>query len=127
LPGSRLDLVWADALFRGAGLAVVAVDRPGFGGSSFERRRALLDWPGDVDGLADRLGLERFAVVGYSSRGKYAIACASSLPVRIWHGDSDDVALEHSRNLAARIPTGAPHGDGARRARPARAARSDRA
>ena len=38
LPGSRLDFVWADALFRGAGLAVVAVDRPGFGGSSLRAR-----------------------------------------------------------------------------------------
>jgi pimeloyl-ACP methyl ester carboxylesterase len=83
LPGSRLDFVWADALFGDAGLAVVAVDRPGFGGSSFVRGRALLDWPGDVDALADRLGLERFAVVGYSSGGKYAIACASSLPERV--------------------------------------------
>jgi pimeloyl-ACP methyl ester carboxylesterase len=114
--------------FAARGLAVVVVDRPGFGGSSFERRRALLDWPGDVDALADRLGLERFAVVGYSSGSKYGIACASSLPVRIWHGASDDVVPPgHSRNLAARIPTGAPHGDGARRAPPARAARSDRA
>jgi pimeloyl-ACP methyl ester carboxylesterase len=83
LPGSRLDLVWADALFRDAGLAVVAVDRPGFGGSSFVRGRALLDWPNDVDALADRLGLERFAVLGYSSGGKYAIACASWLPERV--------------------------------------------
>lgn len=83
LPGSRLDFVWADALFRDAGLAVVAVDRPGFGGSSFVRGRALLDWPDDVDALADRLGLERFAVLGYSSGGKYAIACASSLPERV--------------------------------------------
>ena len=83
LPGSRLELVWADALFQDAGLALLAVDRPGFGGSSFVRGRALLDWPRDVDALADRLGLERFAVVGYSSGGKYAIACASSLPERV--------------------------------------------
>lgn len=83
LPGSRLDVLQADALFRDAGLAVLAVDRPGFGGSSFVRRRALLDWPGDVAALADRLGLERFAVVGYSSGGKYAITCAASLPERV--------------------------------------------
>jgi pimeloyl-ACP methyl ester carboxylesterase len=87
LPGSRLDVFLADALFRDAGLAVLALDRPGFGGSSFVRRRALLDWPRDVGALADRLGLERFAVVGYSSGGKYAIACAASLPERVtWAG-----------------------------------------
>jgi pimeloyl-ACP methyl ester carboxylesterase len=83
LPGSRLELVWADSLLHEAGLTVVAVDRPGFGGSSFLPGRALLDWPQDVEALADRLGLERFAVVGYSSGGKYAIACASSLPERV--------------------------------------------
>jgi alpha/beta hydrolase family protein len=63
LPGRASTWFGPMRCFAARGLAVVAVDRPGFGGSSFERRRALLDWPGDVDALADRLGLERFAVV----------------------------------------------------------------
>jgi pimeloyl-ACP methyl ester carboxylesterase len=49
---------------------VVAIDRPGFGRSTYQRRRRLLDWPADVAALADELGIERFAVAGYSSGGK---------------------------------------------------------
>ena len=83
LPGSRLDLVAEEAVFAQAGVAVLAVDRPGFGGSSHVPGRTLLDWPRDVEGLAQRLGLERFAVAGYSSGGKYALACAIALPQRV--------------------------------------------
>jgi pimeloyl-ACP methyl ester carboxylesterase len=49
---------------------VVAIDRPGFGRSTYQRRRRLLDWPADVAALADELGIERFAVAGYSSGGE---------------------------------------------------------
>ena len=83
LPGSRLDFVLRDDVFSEAGLDVVAIDRPGFGGSTFVRGRTLLDWPRDVEALADRLGLDRFAVAGYSSGGKYSIACAAALPERV--------------------------------------------
>ena len=70
-------------MFSEAGVDVVAIDRPGFGGSTFVRGRTLLDWPRDVEALADRLGLDRFAVAGYSSGGKYSIACAAALPERV--------------------------------------------
>ncbi len=56
---------------------VVAVDRPGFGRSSFQPGRTFLDWPRDVAELADRLGIERFAVLGISGGGPYALACAA--------------------------------------------------
>jgi pimeloyl-ACP methyl ester carboxylesterase len=41
------------------------------------------DLADDVQALADRLGLERFAVVGFSAGGGYALACAARLPDRI--------------------------------------------
>jgi pimeloyl-ACP methyl ester carboxylesterase len=37
----------------------------------------------DVHALADRLGLDRFAVVGFSAGGGYALACAARMPERI--------------------------------------------
>ncbi len=83
VPGSRLDGEPFDAAYRELGIRVVAVDRPGFGGSSYARGRRLLDWPADVAALADSLGLESFAVAGYSSGGKYALACAHSIPERV--------------------------------------------
>jgi len=64
-PGSRLDFAANDAA---AGVRVVAVDRPGMGGSDFQRRRRVLDWPADVAAVADAFGLDRFAVLGFSFR-----------------------------------------------------------
>lgn len=61
----------------------MAVDRPGFGLSPRLPGRTLLDWVADVRALADRWGLERFPVVGYSGGGRYALACASALPERL--------------------------------------------
>jgi pimeloyl-ACP methyl ester carboxylesterase len=83
VPGSRLDASVLDHVYRDLGARVVAVDRPGFGESGYQRGRRLLDWPADVTALADALGLQRFAVVGYSSGGKYALACAHELPERL--------------------------------------------
>ena len=57
-------------------MRLVGVDRPGMGRSSFKLRRRFLDWPDEVAELADRLGLNRFAVVGFSGGGPYAAACA---------------------------------------------------
>jgi len=54
-----------------------------------------LDGASDVAGIADSLGLERFAVWGHSGGGKYALACAAALPGRV-------VA-------AASLSTGAPY------------------
>jgi pimeloyl-ACP methyl ester carboxylesterase len=83
LPGSRLELNHEASLFASHGLAVIAIDRPGFGRSPRRRERTLLDWPGDVRALADLWGLERFAVVGYSGGARYALACAAAMPERI--------------------------------------------
>lgn len=45
-------------------------------------------WAPDVEELAERLGLDRFAVSGWSAGGAYALACAHALQPRI-----DAVAL----------------------------------
>jgi pimeloyl-ACP methyl ester carboxylesterase len=82
-PGSRLDLViFADA-FAALGVRVISPDRPGFGGSSPQAGRRREDWPADVAALADDLALDRFAVMGASSGGPYAVACAALLPERV--------------------------------------------
>lgn len=83
LPGSRLDFRSEAAAFAEAGVELIAVDRPGFGLSTPLLGRSLLDWPRDVEALCDRLGLERVVVLGYSSGGKYSLACAFALPERV--------------------------------------------
>ncbi len=82
-PGSRL--FWG--LLPGSpfhpGLRLIAPDRPGFGRSDFDASRTFADWPDDVAALADGLGLERFAVVGLSGGGPFALACAWKMPERL--------------------------------------------
>lgn len=39
-----------------------------------------MDWPADVEALVRHLGLSRFAVLGGSGGGPYALACAHALP-----------------------------------------------
>jgi pimeloyl-ACP methyl ester carboxylesterase len=82
-PGSRLDFAANDAAAAAAGVRVIAVDRPGIGGSDPQPGRKVLDWPNDVAALADSLGLDRFAVFGFSFGGPYARACAYALPDRV--------------------------------------------
>nr|MDJ0953854.1 alpha/beta hydrolase [Acidimicrobiia bacterium] len=62
---------------------LVTIDRPGHGLSSFQSERTLLDWPHDVAALADHLGIDRFAVSGWSAGGPYALACAYRIPERL--------------------------------------------
>ncbi len=66
-----------------AGVRVVTVDRPGIGRSDVLEARSWGDWPADVVGLADAIGIDRFAVVGWSYGGNYAAACAALIPDRL--------------------------------------------
>ncbi|EJN58288.1 alpha/beta fold hydrolase [Halogranum rubrum] len=79
LPGSRLDgELLADAA-TSRDVTLVAPDRPGFGLSTFQPTRRLLDWPTDVTAVADELGFERFGVVGLSGGGPHAAACTHAV------------------------------------------------
>ena len=66
-----------------AGVRVITVDRPGIGRSDILEARSWGDWPADVVDLADALGIDRFAVVGWSYGGNYAAACAALIPDRL--------------------------------------------
>lgn len=82
-PSSRLEpLLLGDAWDR-LGLRVIAPDRPGMGGSTFQLRRGFSDWPADVTVLADLLGLGRFAVLGNSGGAAYVAMCAARIPDRL--------------------------------------------
>jgi pimeloyl-ACP methyl ester carboxylesterase len=68
---------------RAAGVRLFLVDRPGYGLSDLHPGRTLLDWPRDVEELADALGIERFGVFGMSGGGPHAAACGYALPDRV--------------------------------------------
>lgn len=65
------------------GIRLIAVDRPGYGLSSIQPGRTMLDWPNDIAVLTDELGLQRFAIIGFSGGSPYALACAYKLPNRV--------------------------------------------
>ena len=83
-PSSRLEpLMVGDDVWRNLGLRIIAADRPGIGGSTFQPRRAFSDWPNDVEELADALGIEKFSVLGNSGGGPYVAVCAAKIPQRV--------------------------------------------
>jgi pimeloyl-ACP methyl ester carboxylesterase len=82
-PGSRLQLSFDDRPAVAAGVRFIALDRPGYGHSTFHRGRRLLDWPSDVSSLADHLGIDRFCVIGMSGGGPHAAVCARFLADRV--------------------------------------------
>ncbi|KAI1110488.1 hypothetical protein F5Y14DRAFT_455022 [Nemania sp. NC0429] len=79
-PSSRYEAEGVHELCKRDDLRIIAPDRPGYGLSTFAPNRRITDWPGDVRALADHLGISRFAVMGCSGGGPYALACAHSLP-----------------------------------------------
>ena len=78
-PASRLEA----GLIPDLPVRLLALDRPGYGRSTAQPGRTLLDWPRDVAEVADRLGIDRFHIVGLSGGAPYAVACAYALPQRV--------------------------------------------
>jgi pimeloyl-ACP methyl ester carboxylesterase len=81
-PGSRLLCPDEDAT-AAAGVRLLTVDRPGYGGSDPRPDPTVAGWAEDAQALTDRLGLDRFAVIGFSAGGGYALACAARMPGRV--------------------------------------------
>jgi pimeloyl-ACP methyl ester carboxylesterase len=82
LPGSRLAVpeMWPG---QPGPVRIIAPDRPGLGRSTFQPGRRLTDCAADVRQLADALGVQRFAVAGFSGGGPHALAVAHALPGRV--------------------------------------------
>jgi pimeloyl-ACP methyl ester carboxylesterase len=68
---------------RGAGLRLITYDRPGYGGSTRQHGRSVVDCVADIAAIADALGLGRFAVTGSSGGAPHALAAAARLPERV--------------------------------------------
>lgn len=82
-PGSRFMFALTDQAARARGLRILAPERPGYGLSDFRRNGALTHAGYDMRSFADALGLSRFAVLGVSGGGPYAIAGAAAMLDRI--------------------------------------------
>ena len=78
-PSCRLEAYAVDQPARRLGLRIISLDRPGFGLSTFQPGRHIMDWPADVSHFAKTQRLDRFSVLGGSGGGPYALACALGL------------------------------------------------
>lgn len=76
-PNSRVFGALFDAVGREQGVRVLAPERPGFGVSTPDPDRELVDWPTDVAALAGELGLDSFPVLGVSAGCPYAVVTAA--------------------------------------------------
>ena len=94
--GCRLAVFWhhgslnvgapPEPLFSAAdrlGIRWVAYDRPGYGGSTPRPDRDVASAAADASAVADTLNIDRFALMGHSSGGSHALACAALLPERV--------------------------------------------
>jgi len=82
-PSSRQQGALADATASAMGIRLLAVDRPGCGGSDLHVGRALRDWPEVLEALADHVEAPTFHVLGVSGGGPYALASAWGLRDRV--------------------------------------------
>jgi pimeloyl-ACP methyl ester carboxylesterase len=82
-PGSRLMFALSDRAARDRGIRLLAPDRPGYGLSDYRRSESLAQIAEDLSAVADAYGLGRFAVIGVSGGGPYAVAAAAAMPEHI--------------------------------------------
>lgn len=82
-PGSRLEPSWWVATGKSLGLRFIGIDRPGYGSSPPLPGRTIAGWVPDALAVMDHLQLDRFAVVGTSTGGAYALAVAALAPERV--------------------------------------------
>jgi pimeloyl-ACP methyl ester carboxylesterase len=104
-PGNRLFRYPDETLTASLGARLITIDRPGYGLSDFQSKRRLLDWPQDVSEFADALGISRFAVLGFSAGGPYALICALQIPDRLTRaGIADSAPPMHLSEINAAAP-----------------------
>jgi pimeloyl-ACP methyl ester carboxylesterase len=65
------------------GVRLIGYDRAGYGESTRQAGRAVVDVVEDVEAVADALALERFATWGLSGGGPHALACAARCGERL--------------------------------------------
>lgn len=82
-PACGAGFDWTDAPARERRLRVIAPDRPGIGHSDPVPMTCVADYPAELGALADALAIDRFALLGYSGGGPYALAVARELAERV--------------------------------------------
>ena len=80
---SRFEGEWFEDAAKKKNIRLIVPDRPGFGFSTFQPDRQLLDWPNDVIELADALSIDTFSIFGLSGGGPHVLATIYKVPEKI--------------------------------------------
>ena len=83
LNSSRLEAKVFSTLISDENFRIIGIDRPGIGGSSFQKNRIILDFTHDIVAVADKLAIKKFTIIGTSAGAAYALACAYKIPQRL--------------------------------------------
>jgi pimeloyl-ACP methyl ester carboxylesterase len=83
LPGSRLTRHPDELSATRVGIRLFTFDRPGYGRSTAQPGRRIVDWADDVEQFAREAGLDRFAIVAWSGGAPYALTVARALRERV--------------------------------------------
>ncbi|MGQ0617018.1 MAG: alpha/beta fold hydrolase [Acidimicrobiia bacterium] len=82
-PDCRLARHPDDGVAAAAGVRLLAVDRPGYGRSTFDPSASLASVAADVGALADAVGMGRFGMSAWSAGAPYALAVAATRPRQV--------------------------------------------
>ena len=84
-PGTYSDvpIFNGDEVAKQLNIKIIAINRPGYGTSTTQDTRTLLDWPDDIAEFADSLKINKFSILGYSGGGPFALSCAYKISERI--------------------------------------------
>ena len=82
-PVSGLGGATYDEAARAAGLRWVSPDKPGYGGSDYQRQRSVSGWASDLAALAAHLGLAQFALAGESGGTPFTLTAAHRFADRV--------------------------------------------
>jgi pimeloyl-ACP methyl ester carboxylesterase len=83
-PGTHTNFVPVADIAAHEGVRLIAVDRPGYGHSTFDSRRTYERSASDIRELVDHLNIEEFGVLGWSSGGPNASSCARYLQGQVF-------------------------------------------
>ncbi len=81
------------------GLRVIAVERNGFGASTFDPKLGYADYSKEVLAVLDHLGIDKFVVMAISGGGAYAAHLATAAPQRV-------ISLHLGAAVSATVPGG---------------------
>lgn len=83
-PGARRQVPWVARQYaEERNLRILCIERPGIGLSTPHLYDNVAAWGEDMRQVADKLGLERFGLVGLSGGGPYVLATAHAMPERV--------------------------------------------